>query len=84
MTTESLVVTCHQCGISVLVSQMSFPKKPCGGITKCLLFSQVMTTAPRVVCFEVFLYTLCKWQGKGTTITYFCVTFSFLFHVRPF
>ena len=60
MTTESLVVTCDQYGISVLVSQMSFPKTPCGGITKCLLFSQVMTTALRVVCFELFLYTLRK------------------------
>ena len=47
-------MTCDQYGISVLVSQVSFPKKPCGGITKCLLFSQLMITAPRVVCYEVF------------------------------
>ena len=37
------VVTCHQYGISGLVSQTSFRRKTNGGVAKCWLFSQVTT-----------------------------------------
>ena len=39
-TTQFWVVTCHQYGISALVSQTSFRGKTVGGIAKCRLFSQ--------------------------------------------
>ena len=39
-TTQIWVVMCHQCGISVLVSQTSFSKETTsGGVTKCKPFS---------------------------------------------
>ena len=38
-TMQSLVVTRHQYGISVLVPQVSFREETSGGITKCQLFS---------------------------------------------
>ena len=39
-TTQNYVVTCHQYGISALVSQTSFRGETSGGIAKCRLFSQ--------------------------------------------
>ena len=39
-TTQIWVVTRHQCGISVLVSQISFGRETRGSIDKCRLFSQ--------------------------------------------
>ena len=39
-TTQIWVVTCHQYGISVLISQMSFCGESVGDVTKCCLFSQ--------------------------------------------
>ena len=39
--TKVWVVTCHQYGISALVSQTSFCGETRGGIMKCQLFSQV-------------------------------------------
>ena len=39
-TTQIWVVMHHQCGISALISQMSFGRKTSGSITKCRLFSQ--------------------------------------------
>ena len=38
--TKIWVVTCHQYGISALVSQISFCGETSGGIMKCQLFSQ--------------------------------------------
>ena len=37
--TKVWVVTCHQYGISALVSQMSFRGETSGGIMRCQLFS---------------------------------------------
>ena len=39
-TTQVWVVTCHQYGISALVSQTSFHRKTVGVVAKCHLFSQ--------------------------------------------
>ena len=39
-TTQIWVLTRHQCGISVLVSQTSFREETVGGVAKCRLFSQ--------------------------------------------
>ena len=41
-TTQIWVVSLHQYGISLLVSQMSFHEENSDGITKCCLFSQAM------------------------------------------
>ena len=38
-TTQIWVVTCHQYGISALVSQKSFGGEAIDGVTKCWLFS---------------------------------------------
>ena len=38
-TTQTWVVTCHQYGISALVSQTSFGGESSGSVAKCLLFS---------------------------------------------
>ena len=37
-------MTCHQYGISALVSQMSFCRETVGGVAKCRLFSQAAVT----------------------------------------
>ena len=39
-TTQSWVMTCHQYGISALVSQTRFGRETSGSIAKCWLFSQ--------------------------------------------
>ena len=39
-TTQVWVVMHHQCGISVLVSQMAFGSETSGSIAKCWLFPQ--------------------------------------------
>ena len=39
-TTQIWIVTCHQYGISVLVSQMSIRGETIDGVTKCCTFSQ--------------------------------------------
>ena len=41
-TTQIGVVRCHQYGISVLISQMSFGGETNGNIAKCQLFSQAI------------------------------------------
>ena len=41
-TTQISILTYHQYGISMLVSQMSFCRETSGGIVKCQLFSQAM------------------------------------------
>ena len=44
-TTQIWVVTHHQYGISVIVSQTSFGEETSGSVAKCLLFSQAMITS---------------------------------------
>ena len=39
-TTQIWVVMHHQCGISALISQMSFGRETSGSVAKCWLFSQ--------------------------------------------
>ena len=39
-TTQIRVVMHHQCGISTLISQMSFGRETSGSVAKCRLFSQ--------------------------------------------
>ena len=39
-TTQIWVVIHHQCGISALISQMSFGRETSGSVAKCRLFSQ--------------------------------------------
>ena len=56
-TTPIWVVTRHQYGISVLVSQMSFRGETSGGEAKCRLFSQADTVkfrklAPGLIFFK--------------------------------
>jgi len=46
-TTQIWVVTCHQCGISALVSQTSFSRENRGGITKCPLSAHGVTCAAK-------------------------------------
>ena len=41
-TTQIWVVTCHQYGISALVSQPSFSGETSGSVAKCRLFSQAV------------------------------------------
>ena len=41
-TTKIWVVTCHQYGISALVSQASFGRETSGSVAKCRLFSQAI------------------------------------------
>ena len=41
-TSQIWVVTCHQYGISALVSQMSIHREAAGGVAKCCLFSQAI------------------------------------------
>ena len=46
-TIQIWVVTCHQCGISVLLPQMSFSRETRGGITKCPLSAHRATCAAK-------------------------------------
>ena len=55
-TTQIWVVTCHQYGISAIVSQTSFREEIVGGIAKCFLFSQASST---VCCL---LYSPVLWR----------------------
>ena len=43
-TTQIWVVTCHQYGISALLSLTSFSGETSGSVAKCRLFSQATTT----------------------------------------
>ena len=45
-TTQIWVVTCHQYGISALVSQMSFRGETSGGVAKCRLFLRLAYSQP--------------------------------------
>ena len=54
-TTQIWVVMHHLCGISALVSQMSFGGKTSGSITKCRLFSQAIETTASFLKWKVFL-----------------------------
>ena len=48
-TTQIWVMTCHQCGISALVSQTSFGGETSGSVAKSGLFSQAKTLPKDVV-----------------------------------
>ena len=48
-TTQTWVVTCHQFGISALVSQTSFGGETSGSVAKCRLFSQARSALEAVV-----------------------------------
>ena len=55
-TTQIWVVTCHQYGISALISQMSFGADTSGSIAKCWLFSQAIAKlVPGHLIFKFFL-----------------------------
>ena len=54
-TTQIWVVMHHLCGISVLVSQMSFGGKTSGSVAKCPLFSQAIKTTASFLKWKVFL-----------------------------
>ena len=56
--TQIWVVMCHQYGISVLVSQMSFGRETSGSVAKCQLFSQANLTASH--CSSFLEQILCK------------------------
>ena len=58
-TTQIWVVRCHQCGISVLVSQTSFGGEKSGSVAKCRLFFQA--TLPT---FPVLLHYLAPGTGR--------------------
>ena len=53
-TTQIWVVTCHQYGISALVSQMSFGRETSGSIAKCWLFSQATKCHFVLAIIEIF------------------------------
>ena len=54
-TTQIWVVMRHLCGISALISQMSFGGKTSGSVTKCQLFSQAIKTTASFLKWKVFL-----------------------------
>ena len=63
-TTQIWVVTCHQCGISVLISQMSFGGETSGSVAKCRLFSQATKGAIKVKrVVQVSCLLLMNFQG---------------------
>ena len=53
-TTQIWVVTCHQYGISALVSQTSFGGKTSGSVAKCRLFSQATLSSTKTVIWEYY------------------------------
>ena len=53
-TTQIWVVTCHQYGISALISQKSFGGKTSGSVTKCRLFSQATWSSTKTVIWEYY------------------------------
>ena len=73
--TQISVVTCHQYGISALVSQTSFRGETSGGVAKCRLFSQsislfVTRNLYQFQCFFYipyeFLFVICQhYQNKN-------------------
>ena len=63
-TTQIWVVTRHQCGISVLISQTSFGGETSGSIAKCRLFSQATKGAIKVKrVVQVSCLLLMNFQG---------------------
>ena len=50
-TTQIWLVTCHQYGISVLVSQTSFGGETSGGVTKCHFTGKPVVSSWNVGCF---------------------------------
>ena len=52
-TTQILVVTRHQYGISALVSQTSFGGETSGSVAKCRLFSQAIRAQEHVECIII-------------------------------
>ena len=54
-TTQIWVVTCHQYGISALVSQTSFGEETSGSVAKCRLFSQATPPASSKNMHDLFL-----------------------------
>ena len=53
-TTQIWVVTCHQYGISALVSLTSFGGKTSGSVAKCRLFSQATWSSTKTVIWEYY------------------------------
>ena len=49
-TSQIMVVTCHEYGVSVLVPQTSLRQEASGGIAKCQLFSKVTFKLFQFVC----------------------------------
>ena len=63
-TTQIWVVTRHQCGISVLISQTSFGGETSGSIAKCQLFSQATKGAIKVkLVVQVSCLLFMNFQG---------------------
>ena len=50
-TTQIWLVTCHQYGISVLISQTSFGGETSGGVTKCHFTGKPVVSSWNVGCF---------------------------------